>query len=123
MVIFHTVLILANSAIVFGGSYLSGADFSNPDSAAFKQRLKVSKSTRITGQSVFLACNFLLLFAILATIRQRKRAGVQNTHPTLILLTIAWFPLMVRGIFGILQSAIWSLSYYNCKSPFFFPEL
>ncbi|KDR73327.1 hypothetical protein GALMADRAFT_729940 [Galerina marginata CBS 339.88] len=113
MVVFHTVLIIANAAIIFGGSYLSGADFAHPENGDLQRRLNVAKITRTSGQSVFLACNFLLLFAILATVRGRKRDGERKTHPTLILLIIAWFPLMIRGIFGILQSAIWSLSYYN----------
>jgi hypothetical protein len=30
-------------------------------------------------------------------------------HPTLWLLFIAWFPLIVRGIFGILQAAVFSV--------------
>lgn len=121
MVVFHSFLILANVAIIFGGSYLAGADFAHPENGDLQRRLNIAKITRTSGQSVFLVCNFLLLFAILATIRGRKRAGVQNTHPTLILLLVAWFPLIVRGIFGILQAAIWSLSYYNRKSSVLFP--
>ncbi|KDR79600.1 hypothetical protein GALMADRAFT_265965 [Galerina marginata CBS 339.88] len=113
MVVFHSVLVIANAAIIFGGSYLSGADFDHPETGDLQRRLNIAKITRTTGQSVFLACNFLLLFAILATIRERKRTGLRKIHPTLVLLTIAWFPLMIRGIFGILQSAVWSLSYYN----------
>lgn len=121
MVVFHSFLILANAAIIFGGSYLAGADFSDPGNGDLQRRLNIAKITRTSGQSVFLTCNFLLLFAILATIRGRKRAGVQKTHPTLILLTITWFPLIIRGIFGILQAAIWNLSYYNRKLPTSFP--
>ncbi|KAF8903423.1 hypothetical protein CPB84DRAFT_1746138 [Gymnopilus junonius] len=113
MVIMHTLLILANMAIIIGGSYLAGADLSDPLSHSFQQRVNVAKITRTAGQSVFLACNFLLLFTILATIRGQKKAGKRKIHPTLILLFIAWFPLIIRGIFGILQAAVWSLSYYN----------
>jgi len=113
MVVFHTLLILANTAIIVGGSYLAGADYNDPEGNDFQRRLKIAKISRTSGQSVFLACNFLLLFAILATIHGRKRDGVKKTHPTLILLTIAWFPLIIRGIFGVLQSGVWSLSYYN----------
>jgi hypothetical protein len=115
MIVFHSFLILANAAIVFGGSYLAGADFSHPETADFHRRLNIARITRTSGQSVFLACNFLLLFTILATILGRKRAGEVKTHPTLIILLIAWFPLIIRGIFGILQSAVWNLSYYNRK--------
>ncbi|KAJ7450325.1 hypothetical protein B0H11DRAFT_2077803 [Mycena galericulata] len=118
MVGFHSALVLANTAIVVGGSYLAGADYSELNSPDTKRRLLVSKITRTAGQSVFLAGNALLLFIILVTIRNNRRDGDSrnkkgSVHPTLIILLIAWFPLIVRGIFGILQSAVWSLSYYN----------
>ncbi|KAJ7433735.1 hypothetical protein FB451DRAFT_1572369 [Mycena latifolia] len=118
MVAFHCVLILANVAIVVGGSYLAGADYTDPNSADTRNRLLISKIARTTGQGVFLTCNALLLVIILVTIRNNRRDGDARkkkgtVHPTLVLLLIAWFPLIVRGIFGILQSAVWSLSYYN----------
>ncbi|KAH8824710.1 hypothetical protein DL96DRAFT_1558493 [Flagelloscypha sp. PMI_526] len=117
MVWMHTFLILANIAIVVGGSYLAGADYTQPDLPDTKNRLMVSKITRTTGQSVFLACNFILLFSIVKTImmdrKEVKSRGPGRNHPTLILLLVTWFPLMVRGIFGVLQSAVWGMSYYN----------
>ncbi|KAJ7690105.1 hypothetical protein B0H17DRAFT_1065511 [Mycena rosella] len=118
MVIFHCVLILANVAIVVGGSYLAGADYSDPNSADTRKRLQVSKISRTAGQSVFLAGNAILLGIILVTIRNNRRDGDARkkkgtVHPTLTLLLIAWFPLIVRGIFGILQASVFSLSYYN----------
>ncbi|KAJ6553601.1 hypothetical protein DFH09DRAFT_1166976 [Mycena vulgaris] len=90
----------------------------DPNSADTHTRLQVSKITRTAGQSVFLAGNALLLIIILVTIRNNRRDGDARkkkgtVHPTLILLLIAWFPLIVRGIFGILQAAVFSLSYYN----------
>ncbi|KAH8824685.1 hypothetical protein DL96DRAFT_1614731 [Flagelloscypha sp. PMI_526] len=113
----HMSLAFANAAIVTGGSYLSGADFSQPDSADTKHRMYVSKIARTAGQSVFLTCNFILLFSLVHTMRKDKRElktkGESRIHPTLIVLLVTWFPLMVRGIFGVLQSAVWSLSYYN----------
>ncbi|KAJ7610481.1 hypothetical protein FB45DRAFT_844596 [Roridomyces roridus] len=108
---FHLVLVLANTAIIVGGSFLAGA---NPPT---QHALDVSRAARTAGQGVFLACNLLLLVVILATIRQdhrmRAEKGERGTHPTLILLSVAWIPLIVRGIFGVLQAVDYSLSYYN----------
>ncbi|KAF8995903.1 hypothetical protein BDQ17DRAFT_1330252 [Cyathus striatus] len=101
----------SNTAIVVGGSYLAGADYNNPNSSDTRMRLNVAKISRTAGQSVFLFCNVGLLVAILITIGgERKRRRV--VHPTLLILLIAWFPLIVR-VFRVLQSAVWSLSYYN----------
>lgn len=115
MVAFHSALILANTAIVVGGSYLAGADYSDPNSHDTRMRLQVSKITRTAGQSVFLAGNAMLLGIILVTIRNNRRDGDArgkkgSVHPTLVLLLIAWFPLIVRGVFGILQASVFSVS-------------
>ncbi|KAJ7493703.1 hypothetical protein FB451DRAFT_1122272 [Mycena latifolia] len=122
MVAIHSVLVLANVAIIIGGAYLAGAsDYTDVNSADTQRRLQVSKITRTAGQGVFLACNALLLAAILQTIHTNLRHGDRSQktrtwpriHPTLIVILLAWFPLMVRGTFGILQSAIFQLSYFN----------
>ncbi|KAJ7091955.1 hypothetical protein B0H15DRAFT_799702 [Mycena belliarum] len=117
MVFLHCVLILANTAIIVGGSYLAGNN-SSRSAAETNQRLRVSKITRTAGQGVFLACNALLLGIILATMRNNRREGDARrkpgtVHPTLVLLLLAWFPLIVRGTFAILQASVYSLSYYN----------
>ncbi|KAJ6554299.1 hypothetical protein B0H19DRAFT_1153102 [Mycena capillaripes] len=118
MVFFHSALILANVAIVVGGSYLAGADYTQPNLPDTKRRLQISKITRTAGQSVFLTGNALLFIIILVTMRNNRRDGDArkkrgSVHPTLWLLFIAWFPLIVRGIFGILQASVFSLSYYD----------
>ncbi|KAJ7336951.1 hypothetical protein DFH08DRAFT_1082955 [Mycena albidolilacea] len=123
MVAIHSILVLANVAIIVGGSYLAGADdYTDLASHDTQERLLVSKITRTAGQGVFLACNAILLFAILQTIltglrhgdrRSQKRRMGPRVHPTLILILLAWFPLTVRGTFSILQSAIFQLSYFN----------
>nr|GAT48811.1 predicted protein [Mycena chlorophos] len=118
MVFFHSALILANVAIIVGGSYLAGADYSEPNSPDTLNRIRVSKITRTAGQAVFLVGNALLLIFILVSMRNNRRDGDSRNrkgtvHPTLILLLIAWFPLIVRGIFGLLQAFDWSMSYYN----------
>jgi hypothetical protein len=118
MVFFHSALILANAAIVIGGSYLAGADYTDPSSPDTQRRLRISKITRTTGQSVFLAGNALLLGIILVTMRNNRRDGDPRrkkgtVHPTLWLLFIAWFPLIVRGIFGILQASVFSVRSFS----------
>ncbi|KAJ7208556.1 hypothetical protein GGX14DRAFT_111776 [Mycena pura] len=121
MVAIPSILVIANLAIIIGGSYLAGADYNNLDSPDTQARLRVSKITRTAGQGVFLACNAILLVAILLTIRTNLRHGDRSqrknraprVHPTLVIIVLAWFPLMARGTFGILQSADFKLSYFN----------
>jgi hypothetical protein len=109
MVVVHSLLVLANVAIVYGGGQLAGADYANLNSPDTIKRLNIGKITRTVGQSVFLGCNFGLFFVIVATIIGERRAG-RRIHPTLWLLLAAWFPLITRGIFGVLQSAVFSVS-------------
>jgi hypothetical protein len=117
MAAFHIVLILANSAIIVGGSFLANADFSQFDSADTQHKLLVSRTVRTAGQSVFLACNVALLGIILITMRNDRRSGARKggVHPTLVLLLIAWIPLIVRGTYGVLQSADFAVRF---TSPF-----
>ncbi|KAJ7696951.1 hypothetical protein B0H17DRAFT_1197691 [Mycena rosella] len=113
MAAFHMVLILANTAIIVGGSYLANANLAQLDSADTKMHLNISRISRTAGQSVFLACNALLLVILLVTARNDHRARKSGLHPTVVLLLIAWIPLIVRGVFGVLQSADFALSYYD----------
>ncbi|KAJ7120715.1 hypothetical protein C8R43DRAFT_1241556 [Mycena crocata] len=118
MVGFHSMLVLANAAIVIGGSFLAGADYNDAESASTKMRLQVATITRTAGQCIFLAGNAALLVIILVTMRNNRRDGDArrkkgSVHPTLIILLIVWIPLIVRGVFGLLQASVDSLSYYN----------
>ncbi|KAJ7321701.1 hypothetical protein DFH08DRAFT_1033720 [Mycena albidolilacea] len=115
MAAFHVLLILANTAIIVGGSFLAGADLVQFDSADTQRRLRISRSARTAGQSVFLGCNAALLIIILVTMRNDHRSPVRKSgvHPALMLLLLAWMPLIVRGSFGVIQSADFELSYYN----------
>ncbi|KAK7039980.1 hypothetical protein R3P38DRAFT_2902732 [Favolaschia claudopus] len=118
MTFFHSALILANASIITGGSYLAGADYDMPDDPDTKRKLLVSKITRTSGQAVFFAGNAFLLVVILVTMRNNTRDGDSRkkkgtVHPTLWLLLASWFPLIVRGVFGLLQACVWDLSYYN----------
>ncbi|KAF7331523.1 hypothetical protein MKEN_00031200 [Mycena kentingensis (nom. inval.)] len=117
MAAFHLVLIVANAIIISGGSFLANADLSDFGDPETVRKLRISKIMRTSGQAIFLACNTLLLLIILVTIRQsrkmRKAAGESGVHPTLWVLLITWVPLIIRGVFGVLQSADFELSYYN----------
>ncbi|KAJ7722898.1 hypothetical protein DFH07DRAFT_284352 [Mycena maculata] len=113
MAAFHIVLILANSTIIVGGSYLAHADLGNLELPDTQMRIRIARYTRTAGQSVFLACTVFLLGILLATARNDRRAHKGKLHPTLVVLLIAWIPLVIRGVFGVLQSADFSLSYYD----------
>lgn len=84
-----------------------------PDSPDTKMRMNVARITRTAGQSVFLTINALLIISILHTIwKDKKKVHSRpngKVHPTLIILAVAWLPLIVRGVFGVLQAAIWSV--------------
>ncbi|KAK7018275.1 hypothetical protein R3P38DRAFT_3200638 [Favolaschia claudopus] len=104
MAAIHSLLLYANLLIVLGGAFLSKADFRHLDAA--------DTIMRTTGQGVFLACNAVLLgFVVLTALRDRRKRGV--VHPTLVVLFVVWFPLIVRGAFGVLQAADFKFSYYN----------
>jgi hypothetical protein len=107
MITMHSVLIVANVLIVVGGSYLAGA--MDETGSELENKMNIAKILRTTGQSVFLACNALFLVALLVTIRKERQEG-RRIHPTLVILLVCWFPLIIRGIFGVLQSAVWSVS-------------
>ncbi|KAJ7174873.1 hypothetical protein C8R46DRAFT_1081947 [Mycena filopes] len=116
---FDTILLIANVVIVLGGSYLSrgvnGHGTASPQE--MQNAMQVSRIMRTAGQAVFVACNVALLGFIVATVRNDRRSGTRKgalgVHPTLILLLVVWIPLIIRGVFGVLQSADFELSYYN----------
>jgi hypothetical protein len=102
MLFVHILLALANTSVVFGGGQLAGADYTHPDSPDTITRLRNGKIAGTIGQSVFLVITCGLFLVIAGTIVGEKKAG-RRVHPTLWLLFAAWFPLVTRGIFGVLQ--------------------
>ncbi|KAF8172233.1 hypothetical protein K438DRAFT_1981685 [Mycena galopus ATCC 62051] len=119
MASFHILLVLANSAIIAGGSFLANANLAEFNSPETQHKLHIARATRTAGQSVFLACNVTLLVILLITARNDRRSGSSTRkacfriHPTLVLLLVAWIPLIVRGTYGVLQSADFELSYFD----------
>jgi hypothetical protein len=108
MAIMHHLLTGANAIIIAGGSLLAG---SSTNVKQFNANLHTAKAMRIAGQSIFLAINAFLLYCIADAIRQCKREH-SRVHPTLYLLLATWPFLFVRGLYGILASALTVFNYF-----------
>nr|GAT51314.1 predicted protein [Mycena chlorophos] len=129
MAAFHLLLAFANGIIIGGASLLANANLNDFELPATQRKLKIARDLRTSGQSVFLACNVALLGIILATMWNDRKARMekaatqrdgngtvlcgQEYHKTLVVLLITWLPLIVRGVFGVLQSADFNLSYFD----------
>ena len=131
MFVIHGVLILGNTLIITGGSFVASSSKEGSDERKLARNGIISKALRTSGQSLFLGVNVVLAIAIawtiFCTLQRRKGASTgaangvkRKVHPTLILLCIAWVPLMIRGIFGVLQAAVFKLSYNNSLCPALF---
>ncbi len=79
-----------------------------------KQRLDMAKGFRTAGQAVFLILTVLWVLFVGNAYRKTLAARLSNRARTACYLfgLIGLFR-MVRGVFGVLQSAIWKLSSYN----------
>ena len=109
--IVDAVLIPANAIIITGGSYLASVSDSskNLTQAQIDKRLDIAKGLRTTGQSMFFAVTVLFAVCIVMTARKVLRHG-SRLQGTLISFTAATVFLHLRGIFGVLQSAIYGVS-------------
>ncbi|KAK6909871.1 hypothetical protein L486_00476 [Kwoniella mangroviensis CBS 10435] len=137
MTIIHWTLIGANTIIIVGGTRATGADYTDPD---FWDRIHDGEILRATGQAIFLAINILLAVFLFLSVKQDRNPNgtlppgwnhffrVDSTHgaidaadrplirsisPDLLVLIIAWPPLIVRGIFGLLQAVFAPINYAN----------
>lgn len=114
LTVVDALLIPANALIITGGSYLAGATDSsqNLTQEQIDEKFNISKILRTTGQSIFFAITIAYVFALIATTRMVSQRG-WGFQWTIALFAFASFWLHIRGIFGVLQSAIYSLSYVN----------
>ncbi|KAK0522322.1 hypothetical protein OC834_006329 [Tilletia horrida] len=120
MVSVHYLLIGANTIIVVGGSLLASAYNQDTGELVDANSFDTGRYMRTAGQAVFLAINLALIGCIVATVRQFRDKAAQNGrrvpvygHPfLLIILAVSPF-LVIRGVFGICQAVIPSLSYYS----------
>lgn len=77
--------------------------------AKLNHKLDVSKALRTTGQAIFLALTVIFGVFVLHTLRRGQRHG--GITKTIILFIIVAIMLHVRGIFGVLQAAVYSVSH------------
>lgn len=101
----HSLLIPANAIIIAGGSYL--ASDAGTDPTDFNEKAKVLRSV---GSAIFLAVTLFFNACVTYTLISDSKRGNRKVHPTLIILTMVSALLIVRGVFGLLQSAVWSVS-------------
>ncbi|KAL1404837.1 hypothetical protein Q8F55_008447 [Vanrija albida] len=121
MAIVDSWLIPANAIIIAGGSIMAGGmdpkssryDGMSPEEIQKKMddTLFISKALRTTGQAVFLALTVVFGVFILHTLRRGQRHG--GITWTILIFVFVALMMLVRGLFGVLQAGIYSLSYYN----------
>lgn len=114
LVIIDACLVPANAIIIAGGSFLAGLydPSKNLSQSEIDHRLNVAKGLRTAGQSIFFACT--VCYAVCLVITAKKFRRHDSVIPaTLFLFGVVAFFLHIRGIFGVLQSAIYSVSGYS----------
>lgn len=76
-----------------------------------QKRLNTSKGLRAAGQAIFLVLTlgWVLLVANAYRKTVARRLGSRAKRACIVLSVIGFF-LIARGVFGVLQAAIWSVS-------------
>ena len=129
----HWTLIFANTILIVGGTMAINVSGQSEDPS----RLQTSIALRSVGQAVFLLINILLMvFLLISRVQDSHgylpfarffrvapdfgeadaRAPTRRTSKTLRILIVVWFPLIARGVFGILQSAIPAINYSSASA-------
>lgn len=100
----------SSTLIVTGGSYLAGTTEGSDKTAGEMDRaMHISKMLRTTGSAIFFAMTVLFAFCLVKTQSEAKRLSLK-LHFALVALYLVAFFLHVRGIFGVLQAAIYKVS-------------
>lgn len=122
-------LIPANAIIIAGASIT--ANLQNSDNLSelsqseIDNKKTISKVLRTLGQSIFFALTVIwVAFLANTAIKVQRRRGIISGAKTVLgLFTIVGFMLCTRGMFGILQAAIESVSCtkvpinLSCRTP------
>ncbi|KDN49943.1 hypothetical protein K437DRAFT_290296 [Tilletiaria anomala UBC 951] len=120
----HYLLIVANAIIISGTSQAAGTIGEDPEE--IQSTLQRSRAMRAAGQSIFLAINIGLIICVAITISQYRRLAAQQNKPQVkstwyghsclcaLLLTSPF--LITRGVFGICQSLLTSLSFFSAST-------
>lgn len=101
----HSLLLLGNGAIVSGGSLLVQSTDGETESS-IKLKHTLALVLRSVGSGLFFVAVIYFVACWLASLLQERKTGRTAFHPTLSILGIVAIWLLVRGGFGLLQSAI-----------------
>ncbi|GMK59519.1 hypothetical protein CspeluHIS016_0801250 [Cutaneotrichosporon spelunceum] len=110
-------LIPANAIIIAGGSLMAQAispDANNLSQDKAAELANTAKGLRTAGQAIFLIITCVWLLFVLNATRKTVAARLPRISKLAcaVFIVIGLF-LLIRGIFGVLQSVVWRLSYYN----------
>ena len=133
----------ANVIIIVGGTRVTASEVGESD---YWKQFHTAQGLRAAGQAVFLIINILLASFLYLSIKQdrnpdgtipagltrffrvdvdhgaadaRERGGAYSpttTSPVLRILVIAWPPLIIRGVFGLLQALVPGVNYSHPAS-------
>jgi len=119
---------------------VNGSDISESD---YWDQMKLARTMRAVGQAIFLLINLFLAVFLYLTVRQdrnpngtlprqatrffrvqpdhgaadaHQRVSTSSIAPTVLLLAVAWPPLIVRGIVGLLQALVSPINYAHPDS-------
>lgn len=107
----HSVLLPANIIIIVGGVMVAN-DYDVQDqqtNTAATDQEHTSKLLRSIGSGIFLAVAVFFNLCVMKTFASRENNKRRGTHPTLIILAVVGAFLIVRGTFGLLQAALYSV--------------
>ncbi|RSH83411.1 uncharacterized protein EHS24_007095 [Apiotrichum porosum] len=108
-------LIPANIIIIAGGSLMAGANNSTDlTEAQIQNMLNTAKGLRTAGQAIFLVLTVVWILLQANTYARTSKAGLSTA--TNKLFTVVGALLLARGVFGLLQALISSLSYYTVSN-------
>lgn len=101
--------------IIAGGSLMAGANNSTDlTEAQIQNMLNTAKGLRTAGQAIFLVLTVVWILLQANTYARTSKAGLSTA--TNKLFTVVGALLLARGVFGLLQALISSLSYYTVSN-------
>lgn len=103
-----------SAIIIAGGSLMASLQANNPPKTEkqIEQTKTTSKALRTTGQAIFFCLTVVWVLFLANTVRRLHQRGnvTARARAAIALFSVVAVMLCVRGIFGILQAAISSVS-------------
>ncbi|KAA8898991.1 hypothetical protein TRICI_006415 [Trichomonascus ciferrii] len=106
--LFHFFLIPANALVIAGGSKMAGV---KPDDSDYDKQIQTAKGLRGAGQAMFVLEVIIVLLTALYLLFKRN-IRVYMVYACFV----AWFPLFIRGIYGILSVFLQKLNYFDLSN-------